>query len=310
MLSDRVSEVLDLVRVRATLSGAFAVDNSWMTRATLCDQLKIIGVVQGRLTLRTNGAEPLELEAGDVAVLNGREWLELEGGVGSGPVREVAPPEGYDEHLDLDGSGSDIVLGGHIELDRAGRALLSEALPTLGCLRGSLPHARNMRHSLRLLFEESSDASAGASFAARQYSELLLLEIIRASAQMAHLPPGWLRALGDDQLHPVLAAIHAHPDKQWTLDDLAQAARMSRTTLAERFRAVAGVPPHAYLTRWRMLLARRALAEEGATVAALAARFGYGSESSFSHAFKREVGESPQRYRMRASRATSAQGVA
>ncbi|MFI1760298.1 AraC family transcriptional regulator [Streptomyces sp. NPDC020571] len=41
------------------------------------------------------------------------------------------------------------------------------------------------------------------------------------------------------------------------------------------------------------------MAHDGVTVAALATQLGYGSEISFSHAFKREVGESPLRYRTR-----------
>jgi AraC-like DNA-binding protein len=77
---------------------------------------------------------------------------------------------------------------------------------------------------------------------------------------------------------------------------------MSRTSFAERFRDVAGVPPLAYLNRWRMLLARRALRHGDARVGALAAELGYASESAFSTAFKREVGESPLRYRSRIAR--------
>lgn len=77
-----------------------------------------------------------------------------------------------------------------------------------------------------------------------------------------------------------------------------------------RFRAAAGVPPHAYLTRWRMLLARRALTQDDVPVGTLAARLGYGSESSFSHAFKREVGESPPRYRTRGGGAPPEAGAA
>ncbi|MGX1027404.1 helix-turn-helix domain-containing protein [Streptomyces sp. SAI-097] len=150
-----------------------------------------------------------------------------------------------------------------------------------------------MRHSLRLLSEESAEERAGSSFARRQYGRLLLLEILRAYAGASELSPEWLRAQADDRLRPALAAMHAHPGKPWRLHDLAGTARMSGTAFAVRFRAAAGVPPHAYLTRWRMLLARRALAHDEVTVAALATQLGYGSESSFSHAFKREVGESP-----------------
>jgi AraC-like DNA-binding protein len=77
-------------------------------------------------------------------------------------------------------------------------------------------------------------------------------------------------------------------------------------SFAERFRTVAGVPPLTYLSAWRMLLAQRALRDGEVRVATLAAGLGYASESAFSTAFKREVGESPLRYRTRARAALRA----
>ena len=297
---DQLSEVLDLVEVRATLSGALAVEGRWTARAAHCAQIKIIGVARGRVVLRANDAPPAHLEAGDVAVLNGRSWMELHGGAGAGPVREVAPPQGYVQHLTRDGSDADVVVGGHIDLDVAGRAVLAETLPALGHLRGRLPQAAALRRGLGLLLDESTRGGAGSSFALRRYGQLLLLDALRLSVRPADLPPGWLRVLADEQLRPALVALHSDPGARWTLDDLARSAHMSRTSFAERFRAVAGTPPHAYLTRWRMLLARRALRQRDVPVGVLAGRLGYRSESSFSHAFKREVGESPQDYRSRA----------
>src|ERR687892_673570 len=85
----------------------------------------------------------------------------------------------------------------------------------------------------------------------------------------------------------------------WRLEELARAAAMSRTSFAERFRTVAGVPPLTYLNRWRMLLAQRALRGGDVRVGSLAFELGYASESAFSTAFKREVGESPLRSRCR-----------
>jgi AraC-like DNA-binding protein len=93
--------------------------------------------------------------------------------------------------------------------------------------------------------------------------------------------------------------MHAEPGKPWSLPELAHAAAMSRTSFAERFRTVAGQPPLTYLSRWRMLLAQRALRDRDVRIASLASDLGYASESAFSTAFKREVGESPLRYRHR-----------
>ena len=100
-------------------------------------------------------------------------------------------------------------------------------------------------------------------------------------------------------LRPALTRMHAEPGRPWRLEELARAAAMSRTSFAERFRAVAGLPPLAYLNRWRMLLAQRALRDGDLPIRSLAADLGYSSESAFSTAFKREVGESPLSYRHR-----------
>jgi AraC-like DNA-binding protein len=57
------------------------------------------------------------------------------------------------------------------------------------------------------------------------------------------------------------------------------------------------VAPLAYLAQWRMRLAERALRGEAVTIAVLAQRLGYSSESAFSNAFKRLIGVAPKHYR-------------
>jgi AraC-like DNA-binding protein len=103
--------------------------------------------------------------------------------------------------------------------------------------------------------------------------------------------------------------MHAEPGRAWRLETLARTVAMSRTAFATRFREVAGIPPLAYLHRWRMLLAQRALREGDDHVGALAATLGYGSESAFSTAFKRETGEPPLRYRRRAREESTAEAT-
>jgi AraC-like DNA-binding protein len=93
--------------------------------------------------------------------------------------------------------------------------------------------------------------------------------------------------------------MHAEPARPWGLEDLARAAAMSRSAFARHFRAAAGMPAVTYLSRYRMLLAQRALKQSDTRVGTLAADLGYASEAAFSNAFKREIGESPLHYRNR-----------
>jgi AraC-like DNA-binding protein len=298
---DQLSEVFELVEVRGLVSGGFAVQGPWVSRAELRDTFKFMALAGGRARLMADGLEtPIELGPGDVAILNNRSRLELSGGSGDGPVREVVPLETGFELMEVDWDTHDIVIGGRIDLNEAGRTLLGEALPPVAHVRASPTTGANLRGSLHRLFEEVSGNRIGSAFAIRQHAQLVLLEVLRAYVEQAELPPGWLRVLTDERLKPALTLMHSHPDTLWSLNELARAAAMSRTAFAERFRAVAGLPPRAYLNRWRMMLAQRALRDGDTSVGSLATELGYASESAFSTAFKREVGESPLRYRFNA----------
>ncbi|MCC3275389.1 AraC family transcriptional regulator [Arthrobacter sp. zg-Y20] len=310
MANDRLSEVLDFIEVRGIISGSTAVHGRWESESLLEEDLKFFAVVQGSMRVSTNGAEtPLLLEAGEVAVLNGRTWLRLEGcnggGAGEGPgdsvpVRLDPPASGTFVRVGEGEPGEeDIIIGGRIAVNDAGRELLLQALPPVAHIRSGSAAAPHMHGLMERLFAEVSNARMGSEFAVRQYGQLLLVDVLRAFLEEAELPSGWLKLLTDDRLRPAVALIHSRPDKPWSLEELARAAAMSRTAFAERFREVAGTPPRTYLNNWRMLVAQRELRSGDVRIRSLALDLGFSSESSFSTAFKRSIGESPLRYRTR-----------
>ena len=108
-------------------------------------------------------------------------------------------------------------------------------------------------------------------------------------------------ALADRQMSAAIIAMHREPAKRWTIEGLAAAAGMSRSSFAARFRQTVGASPMGYLTRWRMMLAADRLANSGDAMATLALSVGYESESGCSTAFKRVIGCAPRRYRGRGS---------
>lgn len=302
MVDDQLSEVLDLVQVRALLTGGIAATGSWVARGAIDDPLKFFAMICGRVRLSTDGLdEPIELAPGDIAILNNRSWLEIRGGPGEGPRHEIRPESDLASahFIGADRTHHDILIGGCVDLSPAGRTLLAQALPPVGHVRAAAAATTDLPGNLDRLFDELTGHRMGSAFAIRQYGQLLLLGLLRAYVDQAELAPGWLRLLTDEPLRPALHLMHSEPAKPWGLQELARAAAMSRTTFAERFRTVAGVPPLTYLSRWRMLLAQRALRDGDVRIGSLASELGYASESAFSTAFKREVGESPRRYRHR-----------
>ncbi|WP_100445321.1 AraC family transcriptional regulator [Glycomyces xiaoerkulensis] len=298
-MGDQLSEVLDLVEIRGLVSGGFAAHGRWVARSPCHDAMKLIAMVAGRGRLLTDGLdESVELSAGDVAILINRTWLEYEGGPpGDGPRRRISPEENFTGLTEADRTTDDVVLGTAVDVNSAGHELLLRTLPPVGVVKAS--SATPLRALIDQVFDEVAGSRTGSAFAIRQYGQLLVLAVLRAYLDQDAAPPGWLRVLTDERLGPALARMHAEPAEPWGLEDLAQAAAMSRSAFARRFRAVAGVPPVTYLSRYRMLLAQRALMHDDTSVGALAADMGYASEAAFSTAFKREIGESPLHYRHR-----------
>ncbi|SEG95684.1 Helix-turn-helix domain-containing protein [Nonomuraea solani] len=78
---------------------------------------------------------------------------------------------------------------------------------------------------------------------------------------------------------------------------LAAEVGLSRAAFARRFATLAGEPPLAYLTRWRMITAAILLKEGTEPLSVIAGRVGYESEFAFARTFSRAHGRPPGRYR-------------
>jgi AraC-like DNA-binding protein len=303
MPSDVLSDVFEQVEVQGMVTGGFAARGRWVSRGAVTRPLKLIALVAGSARVGAEGPGgpdgPVQLAPGDVVLLNHRTRVEVRGGRGREPEEELLPEADFDRMAltEADLATDDVLVGGWIQVNPAGLALLGAALPGLVHVQAGTPAAARSGDLVGRLFDEASSGRLGSAFAMRQNGQLLLLEVLRAYLEREEPPVGWLRLLADEPLAPALRLMHDQPGRPWGLVELARAAGMSRTSFAERFRDVAGTPPLAYLSRWRMLLARRALRDPDARVGAVAADLGYGSDSAFSTAFKRETGMSPLQYR-------------
>jgi AraC-like DNA-binding protein len=299
VISDPLSDALALVRARCQITGGFRAGGQWSVRFRPELPVKIDAVVEGRCWLLADGQEPVLLEAGEALVLSraGAFVLCSDPAIPPAEAHDALVPSGGP--LKQAGSGTEVVvIGGHVEVDIGGEELLLPVLPPITRVTSHAAEAAELRSLLQRLLEETTASRPGAAFAAAQYAQLLLVQVLRlALEQQAVTQPGWLSLLSDPALRPALTLMHEKPEYPWNLEELASAAAMSRSTFAARFRIAAGQPPLAYLTRWRIRLAERALRDEGTTIAALAAQLGYASESSFSHAFQRITGTTPGRYR-------------
>ena len=128
-------------------------------------------------------------------------------------------------------------------------------------------------------------------------ARIVFVQALRACVPSDEHPAGWLNALADEKIGAALALMHRDISRQWTVEDLAVAVGMSRSSFALRFKTLVGLAPLEYWLQWRMRLAGRLLRNSNRTVASVASGWGYGSERSFGKAFKRVMGSAPRGYR-------------
>lgn len=190
------------------------------------------------------------------------------------------------------------ILCGTVDFSPEAAEILRPQLPPLvhvECSSG--PAAAWLDATLRMIGAEATSTLPGADAVVTRLAEVLFVQILRWWIRDAS-QAGWLAAFGDPQLSKVLGVIHDQPASPWTAASLARRAGLSRSSLYDRFTQVVGEPPAAYLTRWRMHVARQSI-RSGASLNEAAAAVGYNSQAAFSRAFKRAVGESPSTWRAR-----------
>ena len=182
-------------------------------------------------------------------------------------------------------------LVGHFVFDAPDAALLVSLLPRLVHVRGQ-PRLATL---VQLVTDESRATRPARDVVLSRLLEVLLIEALRSTADEA-AAPGLLRGIADERLCAAIRGIHAKPEQQWTVAQLAKEAALSRSAFFARFQRAVGMAPMAYLLTWRMALGKQLLLEKAGGIAEVAERVGYGSASAFSVAFTRHVGLPPTRY--------------
>jgi AraC-like DNA-binding protein len=158
--------------------------------------------------------------------------------------------------------------------------------------------------TLKFTINEARAARPGNAAMLGRLTELMFVEVLREYMQQVPADHGgWLAGLNDPQVGKALRLLHANPLRNWTVEELAREAAISRSALAERFAHLVGEAPMRYLANWRMQLARQMLREGTHSVQEVALRVGYESEAAFNRAFKRATGSPPATWRKGAASA-------
>jgi AraC-like DNA-binding protein len=303
--SDPISQILRVVRIRTTVYCRSLMGAPWGFGVEAHGNPAFHVVTTGTCWLEVDG-EPdhLALGAGDLVILptGRRHWMRDDPDSPATELEEILAATPLDGHgrLHYGGRGprTGLVCGG-FALDGGDAHPILRALPPALHIRGmSGRPVPWLAATLALLNAETASDAPGAEEVVSRLADALLTQALRVALNELESAHGAsVLALRDPQIAAAIELIHDHPERAWTVGEIAADVALSRSAFAARFRQLVGESPKRYTTRTRLAHAAALLHKPDAPLAAVALRAGYATEFSFSKAFKRTFGVAPGAYR-------------
>ncbi|KKZ83968.1 AraC family transcriptional regulator [Rhizobium phaseoli] len=293
-MSDPLAEMVTLLQPAARYSKFVSGAGTWRVERQETGQPFYCVVLEGSALLSAEGKQ-LTLREGDFILIPAAHAFtmsSLDDGLSPGidPLTVTMLPV-ETRHGDPEGAPNARLLVGHFAFGSPDAALLVSLLPRIIHIRGD----SRLSAIVQLVTDEARAERPGKNMILARLLEVLLVEALRSNAG-EKAPLGILRGLGDPRLAVAIRRLHENPSKEWTVQQLAGEAALSRSAFFNRFRRAVGLAPMEYLISWRMALAKNLLRQEDIGIQEIAERVGYGSASAFSTAFTRFAGLPPSRY--------------
>lgn len=299
---DILSQSLEQLRLRGAAYRRLLLEGAWVTPFS-ADVRGIHIVERGQCELVGDGQPPRLLEAFDYVILphGGRHVLRAVGARRGERIPLSETPTDTTFRFRARGQQAPVSIAcGTFSFGVASEHPVLQALAPVLVVASRAPGSPVTAHVESLLLELSSSRD-GSNVVVARLSDVLLVHAIREfSARPAHAGPerpSVLAGLRHPQVGAALRLMHECPERPWTVEGLARSVGLSRAAFADHFRQEVGEAPLAYLTRWRLFVARTLLRETRQPLKAIAERTGYGSAASLSLAFKRVLGRSPGTFR-------------
>jgi AraC-like DNA-binding protein len=191
------------------------------------------------------------------------------------------------------------IISGWLYFEKPTLKPIAQLLPKLILVKSEQARSLALHTTMQLLASEMADQAPGSEVVSNRLAEVLFIQAIRAHIASGAdcRNPGWLRSIFDPQIGVALKTIHENVIHPWTVESLAEAAGMSRSAFAARFKELLGQAPLEYVTEWRMQKAVQLLRQRDKKLFEIAKNVGYESDAAFSKAFKRVLGVSPSEHR-------------
>lgn len=173
--------------------------------------------------------------------------------------------------------------------------MLMSSFPDYLIIRADNNELAGTRAVFDLILSEAKLPSDEPSPLIVRLTDILFFYVIRQMAATQTISTGLWAAVQSPEFSKLLEAMIKEPQKSWPVEAMAAFSHMSRATFFKRFSKIAGQPPNFFLVMIRMKIAAQLL-RQGSSITQTAEKVGYQSESAFSRAFKKIVGQQPGAY--------------
>jgi AraC-like DNA-binding protein len=292
---DRLLRTLD---VRLDAFGVCEIERGWRLSSSPMQSATLHYVLKGEGSLESDGLR-VAIRPGDMIVVPvgaDKSFTAL-----GEQTREVAARDSC--ALRADGLASFQACGDQADLVIACAAVTATCAgsglfdglcdPLVETVEGSQP----FQAAFALMLEEfSRPGPGGVVLAEALMKQCLVLMLRRHVERLGATSPLLIHRL-DSRLGKAINLMATAPAASYTLSTLAQAAGMSRSAFASRFREVYGNTPFEFLQAVRLRAGARLLKSAELPVEVVASTVGYSSRSHFSRAFRAAYGVDPSGYR-------------
>jgi AraC family transcriptional activator of mtrCDE len=305
---DALTALAPMLRVRPELQDFCRFGGSW--RSAHAPEEKGWAafhiVIKGACWVERPGQKPVRLEVGDVLLLPHGDAHVVYGGGDRHEFHDVTVT--YRDYIrvkqtDTASIDTELVCG-RLYLEVVNENILLRTLPYLILLRSDRAHQYS--DLVATIREELQAGRAGAAAIARDLASALFVMLLREHLEASPPADGLVGLLGARETAKAVVALLDEPAKEWSLDELASIASVSRATLVRAFQRISGMPPQAFLTEVRLGIARNRIAQTSDSLAQIAADTGYQSEAALSRALHRRFSIRPGAMRRLAQEAAEA----
>jgi len=256
-------------------------------------------VLRGRCFLHLEGREAVELGPRDAVFLLRDRPHSLTPERQPGPAC-VPRPMGPMQPVQPDGTS---LACGFFDFSGLPGELLTESFPDCLLLRADSETLRAVAPLFDLVLAEADRDGAEPSPLIGRLTELLFFYLLRDMARREAIAAGLWAVASRPRFAPLVAHLLREPGRDWSVEEMARLAHMSRASFFKHFVDTSGVPPAQFLLSLRMTIAARRL-RDGDSVTRAAGHVGYQSPAAFTRAFRKVIGEQPGAYQ-RARRPTA-----